>query len=171
MAVDGDCDSFCWWEASDVFEEGGMPQSEFSGTFGLLTLNGIPKATLNAFRFLNRLRGGRMELRHDPLAPGCNLVATAEGEDCRSCFGTAFSRLMELERRNLGRASWSIPWNESAKPVLVQEKITAGAGSCYETWQSLGLPHKSLTDRTSCAASACHARSATVPFRGAKRSR
>jgi hypothetical protein len=24
--------------------------------------------------------------------------------------------------------------------VLVQEKITPGAGSCYETWQSLGSP-------------------------------
>ena len=80
MAVDGDCDTFCWWEASDVFEEGGMPQSEFSGTYGLLTLNGLPKATFNAFRFLNRLRGGRLELRHEALAPGCGLVATAEGE-------------------------------------------------------------------------------------------
>jgi hypothetical protein len=33
-----------------------------------------------------------------------------------------------------------LPWAESAKPVLVQERITAGAGSCYETWQSLGSP-------------------------------
>jgi len=60
MAVDGDCDTFCWWETSDIFEESGMPQSEFSNTYGLLTPNGLPKATFNAFSFLNRLRGGRL---------------------------------------------------------------------------------------------------------------
>jgi xylan 1,4-beta-xylosidase len=140
MAVDGDCDTFCWWDASDVFAEGGMPQSEFSGTYGLLTLNGLPKATLNAFSFLNRLRGGRLEVRHEALAPGRGLVATAEGQ----------SRQVLLWHRDLSaygvgeQQAWEgvleIPWTESAKPVLVQEKITAGAGSCYETWLSLGTP-------------------------------
>lgn len=137
-AVDGDCDTFCWWTASDVFEESGMPQSEFSRTFGLLTLNGLPKATFNAFSFLNRLRGGRLEVRHEALAPGRGLVATAEGQ----------SRQVLLWHRILPEAGaqqpWEgmleMPWTESAKPVLVQERITAGAGSCCETWQSLGRP-------------------------------
>ena len=30
-AVDGDCDTFCWWEASDVVGQSGIPLSEFSG--------------------------------------------------------------------------------------------------------------------------------------------
>ena len=140
IAVDGDCDSFCWWEASDVFEEGGMPQSEFSGTFGLLTLNGIPKATLNAFRFVNRLRGGRMELRHDPLAQGCNLIATAEGEKLQVVLWYRDLSVYGIASQDPWLGILEIPWNESAKPVLVQERITAGAGSCYETWQSLGMP-------------------------------
>jgi len=33
-----------------------------------------------------------------------------------------------------------MPWSKSAEPVLLQERIRAGAGSCYETWQSLGRP-------------------------------
>ena len=148
MAVDEDCEVFCWWEASDVFEENGMPQSEFSNTYGLLTLNGLPKATFNAFDFLNRLRGGRLEVRHDALPPGCGLVATAEGE----------SRQVLLWHRNLSvygvraQQPWAgaleLPWTDSAKPVLLQERITAGAGSCYETWQSLGTPQNlSPTER------------------------
>jgi xylan 1,4-beta-xylosidase len=139
-AVDGDCETFCWWEASDVVGQGGIPQSEFSGTYGLLTLNGLPKATLNAFSFLNRLRGGRLDVRHEALAPGRGLVATAEGQ----------SRQILLWHRDLSaygvakQQPWAgvleVPWTESVKPVLVQEKITAGAGSCYETWLSLGTP-------------------------------
>jgi xylan 1,4-beta-xylosidase len=140
VAVDGDCDTFCWWEASDVFEEGGMSMSEFSGIYGLLTLNGLPKAALNAFRFLNRLRGGRLELRHEPLAAGRNLVATT-GEGSMQFL----LWYRDLAAYGVGmQLPWTgtleLPWAESAKPLLVQERIAAGTGSCYETWQSLGSP-------------------------------
>ena len=153
LAVDGDCDTFCWWTASDIVEQGGMPQSEFCGTWGLLTSSGLPKATFNAFNFLNRLRGGRLEVRHDALPPGCGLVATAEGE----------SRQVLLWHRNLSvygvgaQQPWAgaleLPWTDSAKPVLLQERIAAGAGSCYETWQALGTPQNlSPTERDLLAA-------------------
>ncbi len=142
IAVDADCDTFCWWEASDVFEENGMPQSEFSGTYGLLTLNGLPKASFHAFNFLSRLRGDQLEVRHDVLPPGRGLVAMAEGE-CR--------RILLWHRALPGigeQLPWEgvleIQWAEPAKPVLVEERITAGAGSCYETWQSLGSPQNLL---------------------------
>jgi len=148
MAVDGDCDTFCWWTASDLVGQGGMPQSEFCGTYGLLTPSGLPKATYNAFRFLSRLRGGQLVTRHEALAPGCNLVATAEGESLQ----------VLLWHRNLSgygvgvQQPWAgvleLPWTDPAKPVLLQERITAGAGSCYETWQSLGTPQNlSPTER------------------------
>ena len=139
-AVDGDCDAFCWWDASDVFEEGGMPQSEFSGFYGLLTLNGIPKATLNAFRFLNRLRGGRLELKQEPLAAGCNLVATAGDGSLQVLLWYRDLSAYGVGTQQPWTGTLEMPWAESAKPVLVQERITAGAGSCYETWQSLGSP-------------------------------
>jgi xylan 1,4-beta-xylosidase len=140
LAVDEDCEVFCWWEASDVFEEGGMSQSEFSGSYGLLTLNGIPKATLNAFRFLNRLRGGRLELRHEALPPGCGLVATTEGDSLQVLLWYRDLSVYGAGSQQPWTGKLELPWAESAKPVLVQEKITAGAGSCYETWQSLGTP-------------------------------
>jgi xylan 1,4-beta-xylosidase len=140
VAVDGDCDTFCWWEASDVFEEGGMSMSEFSGIYGLLTLNGLPKAALNAFRFLNRLRGGRLELRHEPLAAGCNLVATTGEGSMQVLLWYRDLAAYRVGTQQPWTGTLELPWAESAKPLLVQERIAAGAGSCYETWQSLGSP-------------------------------
>ncbi|MGA3268387.1 MAG: hypothetical protein ABSE16_16375 [Verrucomicrobiota bacterium] len=138
LAVDGDCEVFCWWEASDIFEESGMPLSEFSNTYGLLTLSGLPKATFNAFSFLNRLRGGRREVRHEALAPGCGVVATAEGESLQVLLWHRI--IYELGAQQPWAGVLELPWTDPAKPVLVQERITAGAGSCFETWQSLGTP-------------------------------
>jgi xylan 1,4-beta-xylosidase len=140
VAVDGECETFCWWEASDIFEEGGMPQSEFSGEYGLLTLNGLPKATLNAFRFLNRLRGGRLELRHEPLAQGCNLVATTEGGNLQILLWCRDLSYYGLVDQGPWTGILEMPWTGTTKPLLLQERITAGAGSCYETWKSLGMP-------------------------------
>lgn len=139
-AVDEDCDTFCWREASDAFEEGGMPQSEFSDTYGLLTLSGLPKATFNAFRFLNRLRGGQLEMQHKPLAPGCNLVAVAEGETLQVLLWYRELSVYGLVEQYPWEGILELPWTESATPVLIQEQIAAGAGSCYETWQTLGMP-------------------------------
>jgi xylan 1,4-beta-xylosidase len=140
LAVDGDCDTFCWWEASDVVGQSGIPLSEFSGTYGLLTPNGLPKATFNAFRFLNRLRGGRLELRHEPLTAGCNLLATAGEESLQVLLWYRDLSVYGAGPQQPWTGTLELPWAESAKPVLVQERITAGAGSCYETWQSLGSP-------------------------------
>ena len=140
LAVDGDCEVFCWWDASDIFEEGGMAQSEFSGSYGLLTLNGIPKAALNAFRFLNRLRGGRLELKHEALAAGCNLVATAGDGSLQVLLWYRDLSVYGVGTPQPWAGTLELPWAEPAKPVLVQERITAGAGSCYETWKSLGSP-------------------------------
>jgi xylan 1,4-beta-xylosidase len=140
VAVDEDCDVFCWWDASDVFEESGMALSEFSNTYGLLTLNGLPKATLNAFHFINRLKGGRLEMRHDALPPGCNLVATAEGQSLWVLLWYRDLAAYGLASQDLWKGILDLPWTQSSKPALIQEKIMAGAGSCYETWQSLGMP-------------------------------
>ena len=48
-------EGYSYWTFSDIFEEGGMPDSEFHGGFGLMTMHGIPKATYRSFELLNRL--------------------------------------------------------------------------------------------------------------------
>jgi hypothetical protein len=100
----------------------------------------LPKAAFNAFSFLNRLRGGRLELRHEALAPGRGLVATAEGHNPQVLLWYRDLSVYGVGTQQPWTGTLELPWAESAKPVLVQERITAGAGSCYETWQSLGGP-------------------------------
>lgn len=118
-----------------------MPQSEFSGTYGLLTLNGIRKPTYNAFRFLSRLRGERLEVRFEQsLAAGCNMAGVIEGESLRVLLWCRDLSAYGLKEQRPWMATLQIPWTQTAKPLLLQERITAGAGSSYETWLSLGTP-------------------------------
>jgi len=46
---------YSYWTFTDIFEEGGMPHTPFHGGFGLLNLQGIPKATYRAFQLLHKL--------------------------------------------------------------------------------------------------------------------
>lgn len=52
-------EGYSYWTFSDIFEEGGLPHSPFHGGFGLLNLQGVPKATYRAFQLLHQL-GDRM---------------------------------------------------------------------------------------------------------------
>lgn len=57
LELDNQCDTMCYWIASDIFGEGGIPGSVFSNTYGLMTIHGIPKAAYNAFMFLKDMKG------------------------------------------------------------------------------------------------------------------
>lgn len=48
-------DSFGYWNLTDHHEEQQIPTSLYHGGFGLLTINGIPKASYNIFRLMKRL--------------------------------------------------------------------------------------------------------------------
>ena len=49
--------SYSYWTFGDVFEEQGVPPTPFHGGFGLMADSMIPKPTLWAFHFFNRLAG------------------------------------------------------------------------------------------------------------------
>ena len=57
MELDDAAETFTCWEASGIYEAGPISNSPFSPTYGLLTIDGIPKATATAFLCLDRLRG------------------------------------------------------------------------------------------------------------------
>jgi xylan 1,4-beta-xylosidase len=56
-------EAMSYWTFSDQFEEAGLPSTPFHGGFGLLTMQGLPKAAYFAYRFLNEL--GDTELACD----------------------------------------------------------------------------------------------------------
>jgi xylan 1,4-beta-xylosidase len=80
VALDGVCDTFCYWTASDIFEEGPIPTAPFSATYGLVTIHGIPKAHCNAFRLLSKMRGRVLETDLKDAPAGFGLCATREAD-------------------------------------------------------------------------------------------
>jgi len=55
----GKCDAFAYWVISDLFAEQGVPTSELSGGFGLLSLRGLEKPVFKAFEMLGMTLGGK----------------------------------------------------------------------------------------------------------------
>lgn len=71
--LDGHTDILSWWTFTDVFEEGGLPKSEFENTFGMKTLHGVPKPAWRAFQLAHEHAGTKRVpvevVEHQPPAP------------------------------------------------------------------------------------------------------
>jgi len=79
ISLDTACKTFAYWVVSDIFDEGGIPQSPFSCTYGLLSIHGIPKASFNAFRLLRKMNGNIMDVKpRAPLPNGKGLLVTKD---------------------------------------------------------------------------------------------
>jgi len=142
VELDDAADTFTFWVASDIFEESPIPNAPFSHTYGMLTIHGIPKATANAFRLLERLRGPRLGFMPDePLPPFCGGVATREGDSIHVLLWN------DSPPEVRGACTWSdtlklaLPAGEtSAVWIATTSHIRAGAGSPFETWEAMGRP-------------------------------
>jgi xylan 1,4-beta-xylosidase len=139
IELDDACETLCYWVATDLFEEGGMPQAPFSCTYGLLTIHGIPKASFNAFTFLRKMCGNRLTVNYESPPPdGCGLCVTQD-TDC--------VRLLVWNRRFLERddqPTWKdqirLPAPISDSHQIITARIRPGAGSAWETWCAMGRP-------------------------------
>jgi xylan 1,4-beta-xylosidase len=139
IELDATCQTMCYWVASDIFEEGGIANSPFSGTYGLLTIHGIPKASANAFRFLRRMTGKHIPLKASAPPAGCGLYAVREGHILRVLAWN--NQPLEIKTPATWREQLQLPVENAASHLLVASRIRAGAGSAYETWCELGKPH------------------------------
>ncbi len=133
-----DCsDGVAYWTVSDVFEENQMRHTPFSGTYGMLTLQGIKKATYNAFELMKRLRGKRFKL--DVSAPlGCGIVATEENGIFRILMYNC--NLPEIKEQPIWTERIFIPDINAENYIFEQAKIEKGKGSAYEEWIKMGKP-------------------------------
>jgi xylan 1,4-beta-xylosidase len=62
---DGLVNEMSYWAFSDVFEEQGVAKQPFWGGFGLISTDGIPKPSFNAFRLLHELGEERLETQSE----------------------------------------------------------------------------------------------------------
>jgi xylan 1,4-beta-xylosidase len=141
--LDDAADTFIFWVASDIFEEGPIPHSPFSHTYGLITIHGIPKATANAFRLMERLRGPRVDFapsKNPP--PFCGGVATREGESVHILLWNDASP--EVRDAPAWRDDMQFTLADDGKNscawVVTTSHLSAGAGSPFETWETMGRP-------------------------------
>ena len=140
ITLDRTVQTLCWWTASDVFFESGMPLSAYSMTYGMLTIHGIPKSSFQAFAMLRRLTGRIVEVAcGSALPPAAGLVATREGAVTDVVLWN--QRLLE----DPAPSTWSdhirLPVETDAPHLVLVSRIAAGAGSAYETWMAMGAPH------------------------------
>ena len=60
-------ESYSYWTFGDVFEEQGIPFSQFYGGFGLAAAGCVPKPTFYTFKFYKQLKGGKCVFRSDDM--------------------------------------------------------------------------------------------------------
>ena len=136
--LDNECETFCYWIASDIFFESGLKHSPFSCTYGMLNIHGIPKASYNAFFLLNKMTGDILETSSSQKLPdGCNTIAVSEA-------GTIKVLLWNHQAIEQGPANK--PWEgvieipAHADKLIISCKITINGGSAWEAWQQMGAP-------------------------------
>ncbi len=126
-----------YWTISDVFEESQMRHTPFSGTYGLITLQGIPKAGYNAFKLMKKLRGDIFDTQLSaPL--GCGMLAAEENGIYRILLWNNLT--LEIEQRSAWEDRIVISGVSSKDYIAQKATVKEGQGSAYEAWIKMGKP-------------------------------
>ena len=138
--VDNECQSFTYWVISDLFDEGNIPVSPFSCTYGLITIHGIPKASFNAFRFLRKMEGNLLDVKSDkPLPQGKGCVVTRTKTSNRVLMWNQ-NFVEDTKLHSVWNGTMEIPVVGDSVLNVIKGSITAGSGSAWESWISMGSP-------------------------------
>ena len=132
------CDSVAYWVVSDLFEEGGPQHTPYSCTYGLVTIDGVRKATYNAYRLLRKLRGNLMSADFETPAPTlCDICATEENGVVRAIVYN--HNALEIKDQPDFSDTVCIPMSDG-EYIVTTATIKAHKGSSYETWLEMGMP-------------------------------
>jgi xylan 1,4-beta-xylosidase len=129
-------EGYSYWTFSDIFEEGGMPHTPFHGGFGLLNLQGIPKAAYRAFELLHQLGG---EIYETKLAKDTvDVYALKNGESgCVQILAVNHQSLQqEIETEEVSIRIGGLPGFVEARV----ERIDEDHGNALGRWRTLGSP-------------------------------
>ena len=133
------CKSISYWVVSDIFEESKLSHTPFSGTYGLMNIKGIKKATYNAFLMLKKLRGKEIEIITNNEPPkGCGIIAVAENGIYRILLWN--NQIPEIKDQPAWKDCIGIDGIDLLGYIAEQAKIRKGRGSAYEAWLEMGSP-------------------------------
>lgn len=142
---EGHADMFSYWTYTDIFEENSPLCAPFTGCFGLMSMQSVPKPTYNAYTFLNAL-GDTELVCEDEEAYVCksdkgvqvlywNTSVPAEGTDNKKYFASAISN------EDIGDAIVSISGLEAEKEyTVIRKTIGYGMGDALTAYREMGSP-------------------------------
>ncbi|TAF46597.1 MAG: hypothetical protein EAZ51_01270 [Sphingobacteriales bacterium] len=139
LELDDAAKSLAYWVISDIFDEGGIPHSPFSSTYGLISIHGLPKASFNAFKILRKLTGNVMTVKPNdalPLGTGCFIVK----EQSVTKVLLWNQNFPEIKKHKSWSGTVQLPSGADTALNVIQTTIGIGHGSPWETWQVMGRP-------------------------------
>lgn len=144
VATDPFVDALGYWTVNDSMAEAAVTSEPFGPRnqyYGMLTIDGLPKAAFHAFKFLNRMNGPRLQGIPTERPELANGLITDETVTTRALLWN-FHEPLSPTHEWQGTLPLPVPENMAVdgKVLVVTALLTAGAGSLYETWQALGGP-------------------------------
>lgn len=150
---EGYADMFSYWTYTDIFEENGPPATPYSGCFGLINMQSVPKPAYYAYTFLNAL--GDTELMcDDEESYVCkseksvqvlfwNVAVPKEGTNNKKYFADPISN------QDIGDAVVSIGGLEpNRKYVVTYKTIGKGSGDALSIYREMGAPKDLSREQT-----------------------
>jgi len=146
-------DVLSWWTFSDVFEEGGFPRKEFSGTYGAMTVHGVPKPAWRAFELLHK-HGGPLRLPvvvqgQDANSGAVDLISALATVPAPGAAPSLFLGFWEhggpAEYRFNRSVTVRAPGGDRPLTRVTAYRIDVDHANPLKAWQDLGSP-TSLTD-------------------------
>lgn len=144
------CAGSLFWNGSDIYEECGFHSAPFHGGYGLLNVNGIPKASFHAFRFLRAVSGEELSAAWSRPAKCLGALAAREQKTMRLLLWNYLDPEMENETFEIRI--------DGMKDGAVCEQVMPENGSAYESWLRQGAPEFASVAELSQLESASHPR-------------
>lgn len=138
-----------FWTFTDLFEEFRLEQKLFHGGFGLVTYNGIKKASYHAYEFLNKLGD-------DVIYKDNGLIITKKYDEYQLLFYNYchyndlyrlfdYSQISQTNRYDVFKDSFERTYNlsidlERGQYQLDRYRVNRHEGSAFDAWVKMGAP-------------------------------
>ncbi|MCS7008997.1 MAG: hypothetical protein NZL93_03545, partial [Chthoniobacterales bacterium] len=144
VAIDPYVEVFSYWTLNDSMEEAGVTAEPFGPRnqyYGLMTIDGLPKAAFHAFKYLGRMEGPRWNwVPEDKPALAGSLIT----DECVTTRALLWNFHEPLSCSQEWKGFLPIPIKDeliqNGKVLVITVLLSRGVGSVYETWEAMGGP-------------------------------
>ncbi|MCP4761980.1 MAG: beta-xylosidase, partial [archaeon] len=127
---------YSFWTFSDIFEELNFFSEPFNGSFGMLTIHGIPKPSFWGFKMLSKLGDERIDLPTTCDSPTLEMVATKKENSIQILLYNHQVPLKPIEKESVGIEIEGI---NAIKEVTI-ERIDEDHGNPKKFWIEMDSP-------------------------------